>query len=1220
MSKEQFVYSSKNTFSAGELTPTIEGRNDLPLYQHGVKKLINFMILPSGGIIRRHGTQYASMLTKIKGNSIEKPVTRVMLSMMYSRKLSFLVIFNKISEKKIRVDVLINGGGETISLGEFPISLNRKSFCYSAHQGVVYISFGVNYPIYSFSIDPSQVNKLAKLDKLSKKQRRELFIFEILKIKGNIYPQDTNYNKIRKDNDKDSLNKSLASANKSSIALKQFHAISINVFVGRLWAFGAGNPMQKININTHSIWTSALSSMDEFNLAYKSLLEARSPLSAFSANFTSNSFDNVIWSIAFGREMLLATGDGIYVLKPGDRTKDEFIHINKEIDISVSKIKPVLCGKTIFFVEGDNKQIHSLYYSDKKSGYQTSCVSTYAEHLFTSGIKQIVAVNSPFNIVFAIMNNGSFASFTYSQDLKIMGWSQHWLGGDGKVLEAVILSTNDSQRLYFRVLRQGYEYKKDGKLAQINREYLEFFDCKYLSASLQNQIHTPLYADCHTHYKQPEEDKIDQMFAEALKQSDAFEFKDDISKLEQLIVKQIELQSIFNIKDIENNFGVGSTRIKDLPNTTLNNQTIHVKKEYVTFINNYFKNYIKIVQTSIALEMAIFRKLKLFHSHIINIILGKIEEIEYLDIIKQEAANILKQIKANYLIIASWQIHEIIEERQFQLVYHLENPKYSFFPIVIFHLRKNDRLTVFERVVDELKILHISAEYYIRSPEIFVKIRNQLLHQSNVIKTNHHWLNFNLNHNVENLDLLEFLAKSTKASSKQKSDLKLFNQELIDLGVRSQILAENPILDSFIKYFNITLDQLADNDGILDQSATKISKFFATELVKIRAIISNSFGKKALTTKAFKDETITLFDNLLNLLGVVPIDVKKQINLSEIIESELEVEEQVLDEIEDDLISKIDLMLCGFLVELGDTDDIKESIKSSKEFILEEQSKYTELENIDNLYLIYATYLILSTKKRLDEVMQALGRTANFAAPSEEDNILMLRQDHNNPSRIDKGLLLCKDNFPIFRQLFPDIDLNMIKIITRNINASIDMVEGKWIHQIYGGMKIGFIGDDELIKNERISLFNLGRINLNRYVRFLSLGFVYKSVLQTFPLIFPDEIEHMEKKDTSIGIKFFNSKGGYIEETEGNGKTYRQFIKSRKLDTDDINLYLPDKKYLIAESISSITTPYVSGWVSFACNRPLEKDIDLIYVVDKPYPVSILKIYAKAKIFPHCIR
>jgi hypothetical protein len=644
MSKEQFVYSSKNTFSAGELTPTIEGRNDLPLYQHGVKKLINFMILPSGGIIRRHGTEYAAMLTKIKGNSVEKPLLRCMLSMMYSRQLSFLLIFNKLSDEKVRFDVLINGGGEIITLGKFDIGLNRADFSYSAHQGIAYISFGVKYPIYSFSIDPDQVDKLSKLDSLNQPQRKKLFIFEIFKIKGNIYPDGTDFNNIYKETESKSLNEALSSAKDSAVKLEYFNAISINVFEGRLWAFGAGCPKEKININIHSIWASNLGCMDEFSLAYKSLLEARSPLSAFSATFTSNSFDSVIWSIAFGREMLLATDDGIYILKAGDRAKNEFVHINKEIDISVAKIKPVICGKTVFFVEGDNKQIHSLYYSDKKAGYQISCVTTYAEHLFTSGIKQITSVNSPFNIVFAIMNNGSFASFTYSQDLKIMGWSQHWLGGDGKVLEAVVLSTNDSQRLYFRVLRQGSEYDKDGKLIQINREYLEFFDCKYLSGSLHNQIHTPLYADCHSHYKQKEEDEIDQMFEQALKQSDAFEFKEGVSKLEQLILKQIELQSEFAIDDIASNFGVGSTRIKDLPATTLNNQRINVKEEYAVFIKNYFEKYIKIIQTTIALELAIFRKLKLFHSHVTNIILGKHEEIEYLDVTRQEAANIVDSL------------------------------------------------------------------------------------------------------------------------------------------------------------------------------------------------------------------------------------------------------------------------------------------------------------------------------------------------------------------------------------------------------------------------------------------------------------------------------------------------------------------------------------------------------------------------------------------------
>ncbi len=52
-----WVFAHKNNFSASELSSSMEGRLDTPLYQNGVKKMINWMVLPSGGIIRRPGTQ-----------------------------------------------------------------------------------------------------------------------------------------------------------------------------------------------------------------------------------------------------------------------------------------------------------------------------------------------------------------------------------------------------------------------------------------------------------------------------------------------------------------------------------------------------------------------------------------------------------------------------------------------------------------------------------------------------------------------------------------------------------------------------------------------------------------------------------------------------------------------------------------------------------------------------------------------------------------------------------------------------------------------------------------------------------------------------------------------------------------------------------------------------------------------------------------------------------
>lgn len=51
-------------FSSGELSETLSGRVDLPIYFQGCKKLINFDVIPTGGIKRRVGTERVGKLAE----------------------------------------------------------------------------------------------------------------------------------------------------------------------------------------------------------------------------------------------------------------------------------------------------------------------------------------------------------------------------------------------------------------------------------------------------------------------------------------------------------------------------------------------------------------------------------------------------------------------------------------------------------------------------------------------------------------------------------------------------------------------------------------------------------------------------------------------------------------------------------------------------------------------------------------------------------------------------------------------------------------------------------------------------------------------------------------------------------------------------------------------------------------------------------------------------
>ena len=59
MAKASLALSS---FTAGELSPKLEGRVNLEKYAQGCSELTNFLILPQGGATRRPGTQFVGQV------------------------------------------------------------------------------------------------------------------------------------------------------------------------------------------------------------------------------------------------------------------------------------------------------------------------------------------------------------------------------------------------------------------------------------------------------------------------------------------------------------------------------------------------------------------------------------------------------------------------------------------------------------------------------------------------------------------------------------------------------------------------------------------------------------------------------------------------------------------------------------------------------------------------------------------------------------------------------------------------------------------------------------------------------------------------------------------------------------------------------------------------------------------------------------------------------
>lgn len=57
---------SKPSFVAGELSPTLEGREDIQQYVQGFRQALNGVVLPQGGYTKRPGSVFVGEVRQIQ--------------------------------------------------------------------------------------------------------------------------------------------------------------------------------------------------------------------------------------------------------------------------------------------------------------------------------------------------------------------------------------------------------------------------------------------------------------------------------------------------------------------------------------------------------------------------------------------------------------------------------------------------------------------------------------------------------------------------------------------------------------------------------------------------------------------------------------------------------------------------------------------------------------------------------------------------------------------------------------------------------------------------------------------------------------------------------------------------------------------------------------------------------------------------------------------------
>lgn len=140
----------------------------------------------------------------------------------------------------------------------------------------------------------------------------------------------------------------------------------------------------------------------------------------------------------------IGTNTGRYVA-PSNSPQD--FTVVKQSNVGVANIDPVFIDNLIY-VRYDKQALLTADFNFRRDRFEDKSLNLNNDQILRFGVKKLATTNYPFNIVWALLNNGELASLTYDPEQEITAWAIHNIS-NYSIDDIVSLRTeNDKEVLY----------------------------------------------------------------------------------------------------------------------------------------------------------------------------------------------------------------------------------------------------------------------------------------------------------------------------------------------------------------------------------------------------------------------------------------------------------------------------------------------------------------------------------------------------------------------------------------------------------------------------------------------------------------------------------------------------------------------------------------------------------------------------------------------------
>ena len=442
-------------FTAGELSPRLDGRTDLGKYFNGSKTLENMVVHPHGAATRRPGTKF---IHEVKTSSAQ---TRL-IPFEFSTTQTYIMEFGHQYIRFFKDNGIITESNKTISgaTQANPIVITSNSHGYS----------NGDYVIISGVVGMTELN--GKTFKVADKTTNT---FELQTVDGT----DINSSAYTAYGSGGVANKIYEIASPYSTA--DLPTIKFAQSADLMYLVHPSYAIRKLTRSGHTNWTLSTPSLSgspsptinnatdkypssvsffEQRLVFAGSNDNPQTMwfskSADLENFTTgtNDTDAMVYTIASNkvnairyisaqRSLIVGTVGGEFVVSASGTTQPitpTNVQIQRQSSYGAANIDAVQIENVTMFVQRAKRKLRELSYNLNIDQYQAQDMTLLAEHITEGGVLEMAYQQEPDSILWCVRNDGTLLGFTYARAEEVVGWHRHILGGAFGSGQAVVES------------------------------------------------------------------------------------------------------------------------------------------------------------------------------------------------------------------------------------------------------------------------------------------------------------------------------------------------------------------------------------------------------------------------------------------------------------------------------------------------------------------------------------------------------------------------------------------------------------------------------------------------------------------------------------------------------------------------------------------------------------------------------------------------------------